>query len=425
MTAVVPTGPYDEVVSLGRSCQVAHQLRHQLGIDRAHVFDWIMTTDPGLLQLVETGLDGHFSPARLVRDASGRSYDPLTGTTFPHDLPTGRDLAQAWSKAAPRVAALVQRWREVMVSGKTVLFVRQHGWRPDPVATADRLFAALARAAPHLRFRLLYLTEPRLFQATPDRPGLLHRPLVPVDGDDWRGDDETWRVLMDEVMGLPRPDLPGPQLSMQTRKPEPNLGPYDEIVSLGRDCQVAHQLRKTLGIERAHVFDWIGTPDPAILQHVQTGLDGFFAADNLRRDDRGYVRDPRNGTTFLHVFPQGSDLDTTRAEAAPRFAAMTERWRDLMRSDRAILFVRRHGFAADPLATADRLIAALSAAAPRLRFRLLYLTAPGLYRPQDDRPGLLHRPLPDPDPPDWRGDPLVWQALLDEALRLPPLPPLA
>jgi Putative papain-like cysteine peptidase (DUF1796) len=115
-------GPYDEIISLGRACQTAHQLRHQLNLDRAHVFDWLVTSDPGLLTLIENQLDGHFTRDRLQPDAKGKMVDPLTGTAFIHDLPPGVNVDRAYAKAAPRVAALVTRWHQVMASDASVLF---------------------------------------------------------------------------------------------------------------------------------------------------------------------------------------------------------------------------------------------------------------------------------------------------------------
>jgi hypothetical protein len=202
------------------------------------------------------------------------------------------------------------------------------------------------------------------------------------------------------------------------------LGPYDEIVSLGCTCETAHQMRRCLGIERAHVFDWVVTSDPGLLHHIESGLQGYFALDGLMRDAEGLVRDTLTTTLFLHEFPEGEDLAAAHATAAPRVAALVDRWHQLMASDQSVLFIRKHGWADLPLRTADRLQQALRAAAPRLRFRLLYLTKPAEFAPGTPTPGLVHLPLAPPDPPDWRGDDLAWQQLLSDALEFPP-PPMA
>lgn len=194
-------GPYDEIVSLGSTCQTAHQLRRCLGIERAHVFDWVVTSDPGILQHIESGLHGYFGLESLIRDPGGRARDVRTGTQFLHDIPDGCDLAAAHREAAPRIAALVDRWHRLMGSGQTVLFIRKHGWADHPVLAADRLHQALTAAAPGLRFRLLYLTEPGKFEPVADMPGLVHRPLPQPDPPDWRGLDSAWDEVLAEALG--------------------------------------------------------------------------------------------------------------------------------------------------------------------------------------------------------------------------------
>lgn len=196
-------------------------------------------------------------------------------------------------------------------------------------------------------------------------------------------------------------------------------GPYDDIVSLGRDCQAAYQLRRILGIDRANVFDWLVTRDPGLLTHIETGLHGFFAPESLITDAKGIVRDRVTATTFPHEFPSGADFATAHAKAAPRIAALVSRWQALVASDRSALFIRLHGWTGRPLHSAEALRDTLRLAAPRLRFRLLYLTTPDIHSPTPDTPDLIHRPLAQPDPPDWRGHDAAWQAILEEALLLP------
>lgn len=203
-------GPYDEVVSLGRSCQAAHQLRHRLGLDRAHVFDWLITTDRGLLYHIDTRLSRFFYPDTLVPDDNGGIRDRITGTRFPHEFPRGAAFGIAYAKAAPRIFALARRWTDLMASDQSVLFIRHHGWHGDIPSCARRLHEALRGAAPRLRFRLLYLSAPDRFQPLPDEPGLLHRPLAQPADRDWRGLDSAWQALFDEALALPPPPGPPP-----------------------------------------------------------------------------------------------------------------------------------------------------------------------------------------------------------------------
>jgi hypothetical protein len=190
--------------------------------------------------------------------------------------------------------------------------------------------------------------------------------------------------------------------------------PYDQVVSLGRGCQPAYQIRRILGCNGANVFDWIVTTDRGLLSLIASRLDGFFSRERLEIGREHCVIDHVTETQFLHEFPQGSDFDAQYEANAGRLAALAERWRELLDSERNILFVRQHGWDGDARASATRLRDAIGMQAPRLKFALLYLTsvAESDWREQ----GILNRQLTQPDPYDWRGDDRAWQRLLADAM---------
>lgn len=190
------------------------------------------------------------------------------------------------------------------------------------------------------------------------------------------------------------------------------IGKFDDIVSLGRACQPAYQIRRLLGVQAAHVFDWIITPDTALQALLATRLDGFFSRDRLIMGPEACVIDALTDVRFLHEFPPGADLDEKYMEHAPRFRMLTERWRAFMASRRRVLFIRQHAWDADARATARRLRGTLDVVAPLLDYTLLYLTS------DDEAPWgeekIFNRRLHQPEVPDWRGDDQAWAALLVE-----------
>lgn len=202
-------GPYDEIISLGRTCQTAHQLRRVFKDLQAHVFDWLITNDAGIRSLISAGVADVFVAERLERDQNGVVVDRLTGTKFLHDFEEDADIATGHAAAAPRFAFLVARWQKMMASDAAVLFIRQHAWSRNPAEDADALLATLQVAAPRLRMRLLYLSEPHRTPELADRPKLIHRqmPLHP-DGL-WTGCDEIWEQRLHEVICLGPPSMPG------------------------------------------------------------------------------------------------------------------------------------------------------------------------------------------------------------------------
>jgi hypothetical protein len=195
-------------------------------------------------------------------------------------------------------------------------------------------------------------------------------------------------------------------------------GHYDQVISLGRACQPAYQLRRILGAETAHVFDWLITPDQALLTLIESDFDQFFARERLTMGPEEWIIDRETDTRFIHEFPKGSDFEAQYEANAGRFAMLVERWRELLASEQRVLFVRQHGWDADPRATATRLREAIAQQAPSLRFALLYLTE--TEEPDWGEAGILNRRLNQLDPYEWQGDGVAWSTLLGEAVSVPP-----
>lgn len=190
---------------------------------------------------------------------------------------------------------------------------------------------------------------------------------------------------------------------------------FDRVVSLGCSCQPAFQIRRLLGIEEAQVFDWLITEDPGIIHLIKNAAEDVFRQNDLKWIN-GAVRSLTHGTRYMHEFPAEADIEKGFLENTARFATLTRRWRDLMTSDERVLFVRIHAWSEDPPAMAVQLRDTLEAAAPRLRFELLYLTPPELFDPTWSVAGITHRPVAQPEPYTWKGDDAVWERLLSEAL---------
>lgn len=192
---------------------------------------------------------------------------------------------------------------------------------------------------------------------------------------------------------------------------------YDQVVSLGRGCQPAHQIRRLDASAQAHVFDWIITPDAALVDLIAAGLDGFFARERLEMGPENCIVDRVTDTRFLHEFPEGCDFATQYEKNAGRFAMLVERWRDLLASRQRVLFVRQHAWDSDARASAIRLRDAIAAKAPHLTFSLLYFTETD----ENDwgENGIVNLRLRQPEPYVWTGDDAAWERALEAAFAQP------
>lgn len=193
----MPLGRFEQIVSLGRACQPAHQIRRLFGVERAHVFDWVITPDEGLRTSIEMGLKHFFLRDRLIVGPENCIVDAMTDVRFLHEFPEARLDEHSYAEHAARFSTLVARWRELMRSNRRVLFVRQHAWNPDPRLSALKLRDALDVAAPALDYTLLYLTEQ---DAPPwNESRIVNMRLRQTEPYDWRGDDQAWSALFDSL----------------------------------------------------------------------------------------------------------------------------------------------------------------------------------------------------------------------------------
>jgi hypothetical protein len=195
------SGGYDQVVSLGRACQPAYQIRRLVPGAIAHVFDWIITNDHGLVSLIEAELNGHFARERLIMGPQNCIIDRETKTQFLHEFPRGCDFEERYPENAERIAMLTERWHSLLASEQRVLFVRQHGWDADLRATAIRLRETIAAKAPRLRFTLLYLTETE--EADWGEEGIVNRRLNQPEPYVWTGDDAAWSQILNDALARP------------------------------------------------------------------------------------------------------------------------------------------------------------------------------------------------------------------------------
>lgn len=144
--------------------------------------------------------------------------------------------------------------------------------------------------------------------------------------------------------------------------------PFDDMVSIGCTCRPFYQicrskfkrrispfveadLRIALGggdttvfPEGGFLFDWMGTPLPAVTKGLTDGFDGFFDRDKLSINASGSVVNA-DGVIFYHSFSRMNKITSPQAieEEYPLLKERMERLRlktlNLFRSSSRILYV--------------------------------------------------------------------------------------
>jgi hypothetical protein len=205
---------YEQIISLGAWCQVAHQVHRRFGRTWGGVFDWLVTPYESLLQVIEDDgerLARSFSPVEDRNSVVCNEY----GVLYHHEFrrrPDGRrifdrfSLDNCQSKFTHKIATFLTCVR----SGRPTLFVRYGTFCSNPQAypyiaepsvftdaDAHRLDELLRRKFPNLPYTLAIVYNPEYTPASLTLTGRIVPWAMPVniDPDDpyrWTGNDCDW-----------------------------------------------------------------------------------------------------------------------------------------------------------------------------------------------------------------------------------------
>lgn len=184
---------------------------------------------------------------------------------------------------------------------------------------------------------------------------------------------------------------------------------FGHAVSVGGDCQPAHQIRRITGRHEAHVFDWLLVRADGVARLIDSGFDGWLQTGALSLETQPYahIRDAAHNVHFLHDFPlePGFEADADRVRA--KYGVLVQRWHLLLASEAAVLFVWKGDEGRDAVAPIARALRRARGARP---FRLLALRS-DVQEADWQLPGVTNRFLRQPAPCDWTGDDAAWDDL--------------
>ncbi|CAN5715132.1 hypothetical protein BH11PSE13_BH11PSE13_11000 [soil metagenome] len=184
---------------------------------------------------------------------------------------------------------------------------------------------------------------------------------------------------------------------------------FGHVVSVGGDCQPAHQIRRITGHDEAHFFDWLMIGAEGAARLIEEDFDGFLGDARelaLIRVPHASVRESRYGARLLHDLPLTDDFPTHIETVRQKYAFLTRRWRLLMAAEAAVLYVWSGNEGRESIA---RLAAALRRQRGGRSFHLLALRS-DVQEPDWLLPDVSNRFLRQPDPYAWTGDDAAWDA---------------
>ncbi|EWM18767.1 DUF1796 family putative cysteine peptidase [Kutzneria sp. 744] len=193
---------------------------------------------------------------------------------------------------------------------------------------------------------------------------------------------------------------------------------FDLCVGLGQHCESTYQIRRILGQDGAHFFDWLEIDLVYVRNAIATDFGEVLRSGRMAlTSDGDGALDLHAGMEFYHEFhaEEGqpltvADIEAQLPKAQEKFAFLAERWREMTASSARVLYVRQDANGVEKVADIVELRDLIATRYPGHDFAILWL---GRTPPADlDQlpPGIAFREVP-LLPGRWQGDDEAWDAL--------------
>lgn len=190
--------------------------------------------------------------------------------------------------------------------------------------------------------------------------------------------------------------------------------PFDAIINLGGDCQVAYQLYIHGLRAYALPFDALITPYDALYKMLENRCVGFMAPDNFvvvtSQKDGNYIVDQTYGTRLLHDFKLDEDFLIDYPQVAAKYTRRIERLFGLIEESVYPLFIRKRISRYQALEL-HLLLSTLRRGKPCV---LLVLDGTDEMRDDWKIDGVKNYYLRQPEPYVWKGDAQAWQDIFND-----------
>ncbi len=186
--------------------------------------------------------------------------------------------------------------------------------------------------------------------------------------------------------------------------------PFDALINLGGECQVAYQMRLHGIRNEALPFDWIITPFSGLKKILEEQFAHFLNPNNLTfvsNEKSTYVFDTYYGIRFLHDFKLIPEFMKDYARILPIYQRRIERFLQLLAESKHALFMRKNINKEQAIELRDL----LKKLCPDNDFILLVVDRTPEMKQDWQLESIKNFYLRPPDPDSWKGDPVAWQEI--------------
>ncbi|SFL02999.1 DUF1796 family putative cysteine peptidase [Methylorubrum salsuginis] len=181
------------------------------------------------------------------------------------------------------------------------------------------------------------------------------------------------------------------------------------IVSIGGNCQPAHQIRRHTGKTEANVFDWLMIELRDVARLIDNDFVEFLELSNLQyvRTPFRHVLDQASLAKFVHDFKFSLEPRDQYENVRSKYDYLIKRWRETMERDETIVFVWLGAATDRDLHLLEQSISIRRKSKPFLIAALTTGLPPGRKSAR-----IVCFDIAQPDPYVWKGDDMEWEAVL-------------
>jgi hypothetical protein len=194
---------YDAFISLGGSCQTAHQLEVNKLKGPTLPFDWVVSPFSSVHTLIANDFADLLEKENLtlVQDDEVGWYvhDEKYRIRFLHDFPLDLDFMRAYDAVRSKYERRSKRLLELLNTSRRVLLIRLDSTREEAQAFAEML----RKKFPQLRYDLLALGNTPEMQSDWALPRITNLFLPQPVPYFWAGLDKPWREILAMMLHAP------------------------------------------------------------------------------------------------------------------------------------------------------------------------------------------------------------------------------
>lgn len=187
--------------------------------------------------------------------------------------------------------------------------------------------------------------------------------------------------------------------------------PYDALVNLGGDCQMAWQMHINGIRQCALPFDKLITPFEALHSLLENKFEHFLEAENLefiKETKHPYVIDNRYGVRLIHDFKLQDDFLKDYTEIKATYERRIKRLLEIMASSEKTLFIRKRITKEQAVSLHSLLQKTLG---PQKSFLLVALDDSDEIKADWHLEGVKNFYLRQLEPYVWKGDDAAWREI--------------